>query len=165
MGRHSGGQAAAAVLLAAGPAEAHAFALRYDLPLPLWLYVAGAGATVAVSFGLIAWLAGPGRPPVAIDLRDTFLGRIFGAPIRALLRLLAVGLFHLALREPLYGFVGLLFAIFVLFYAWGPRDLDLDIDAILNAPDAASRCSFSPPRSAARRGRCTPSRSERSRRR
>ena len=53
--------------------------------------------------------------------------------------LLAVGLFHLALREPLYGFVGLLFAIFVMFYAWVPRDLDLDIDAILNAPDAASR--------------------------
>lgn len=51
----------------------------------------------------------------------------------------AVGLFQLALREPFYGLVGLLFAIAVLFYAWGPRDLDLDVDAITTAPDAVSR--------------------------
>ena len=31
----------AAALLLPGPAQAHAFALRYDLPLPLWLCVAG----------------------------------------------------------------------------------------------------------------------------
>jgi AmpE protein len=53
--------------------------------------------------------------------------------------LLAVLLFQLALRHPLYGLVGVLFAVAVLFYAWGPRDLDLDIDAIVDAPDAATR--------------------------
>jgi AmpE protein len=63
----------------------------------------------------------------------------WGVALALLPPLLAVGLLQLALREPLYGLVGLLFGIFVLFYAWGPRDLDLDIDAIINAPDAASR--------------------------
>ncbi|KRA16189.1 MULTISPECIES: hypothetical protein [unclassified Lysobacter] len=53
--------------------------------------------------------------------------------------LLAVGLFQLALDEPLYGLAGLVFGIAVLFYVWGPRDLDLDVDAIVAAPDAASR--------------------------
>ena len=53
--------------------------------------------------------------------------------------LLAVALFQLALREPLYGLAGLLFAVAVLFYAWGPRDLDLDVEAIIDAPDPASR--------------------------
>jgi AmpE protein len=53
--------------------------------------------------------------------------------------LAVVGLFQLALREPLYGLAGLVFAVAVLFYAWGPRDLDLDVDAIINAPDTASR--------------------------
>ena len=63
----------------------------------------------------------------------------WGVALALLPPLLAVGLLQLALREPLYGLVGLLFGIFMLFYAWGPRDLDLDIDAIVNAPDAASR--------------------------
>lgn len=53
--------------------------------------------------------------------------------------LLAVGLLQLALDQSLWGFVGLLFDIVVLFYCWGPRDLDLDVNAILDAPDAASR--------------------------
>ncbi len=53
--------------------------------------------------------------------------------------LLAVGLFQIALDEPLFGLAGLAFGIAVLFYAWGPRDLDIDTDAIANAPDAASR--------------------------
>ena len=50
-----------------------------------------------------------------------------GGLILALLPpLLGVGLFQLALDEPLIGLGGLVFAIVVLFYAWGPRDLDLD---------------------------------------
>ena len=53
--------------------------------------------------------------------------------------LLAVGLFQAALDEPLFGLAGLLFAIAVLFYAWGPRDLDVDIDAIADARDVRSR--------------------------
>jgi AmpE protein len=53
--------------------------------------------------------------------------------------LLVVALFQWALDTPLYGVVGLLFGIGVLFYCWGPRDLDLDVDAIVDAPDAAAR--------------------------
>ncbi|KQZ59511.1 MULTISPECIES: regulatory signaling modulator protein AmpE [unclassified Lysobacter] len=53
--------------------------------------------------------------------------------------LLAVGLFQLALDEPLYGLAGLVFGIAVLFYVWGPRDLDLDVEAIAAANDPISR--------------------------
>ncbi|HEV8695073.1 MAG TPA: regulatory signaling modulator protein AmpE [Lysobacter sp.] len=63
----------------------------------------------------------------------------WGLAMALLPPLLAVGLFQLALREPLYGLAGLAFAIAVLFYAWGPRDLDLDVDAIVNAGDVATR--------------------------
>lgn len=53
--------------------------------------------------------------------------------------LLAVSLFQLALAEPLMGLGGLVFAVFILFYAWGPRDLDLDVEALASAPDAGAR--------------------------
>ena len=53
--------------------------------------------------------------------------------------LLLVGLFQAALSKPLLGLAGLLFAIAVLFYSWGPRDLDLDVEAIVDAPDQAAR--------------------------
>jgi len=52
---------------------------------------------------------------------------------------LAVGVFQLALDEPLYGLAGLLLGIAVLFYSWGPRDLDVDVNAIVDADDALSR--------------------------
>jgi AmpE protein len=53
--------------------------------------------------------------------------------------LLAAGLFQAALHAPLLGLGGLLFAIVVLFYSWGPRDLDLDVQAIVDAADPAAR--------------------------
>ena len=53
--------------------------------------------------------------------------------------LLVALLFQLALDEPLLGLAGLLFGIALLFYAWGPRDLDRDVEAIVEAPDAATR--------------------------
>ncbi|WP_297094021.1 hypothetical protein [Thermomonas sp.] len=34
------------------------------------------------------------------------------------------------------GFVGVLFAMVVLFHCWGPRDLGLDVAGVLDAPDA-----------------------------
>jgi AmpE protein len=53
--------------------------------------------------------------------------------------LLVVAALQWALHVPLLGFPGLLFGIAVLFHCWGPRDLDLDVDAIVDAPDAAAR--------------------------
>lgn len=53
--------------------------------------------------------------------------------------LLPVALLQWALDEPLYGLVGLLFDIAVLVYAWGPRDLDVDVEAVIDAHDAATR--------------------------
>lgn len=53
--------------------------------------------------------------------------------------LLPVLLLQLALRNDMYGLPGFLFAVLMLFYAWGPRDLDHDVDAVAAATDAAAR--------------------------
>jgi AmpE protein len=63
----------------------------------------------------------------------------FGIALALVVPLLVVGLLQLALDQPLWGLVGLLFDIGVLFYCWGPRDLDLDVAAILEAPEAGTR--------------------------
>jgi len=63
----------------------------------------------------------------------------YGIAIALVVPLLVVGLFQIALDQPLWGIAGLLFDVVVLFYCWGPRDLDLDVAAVLDAPDAASR--------------------------
>ena len=63
----------------------------------------------------------------------------YGIALALVVPLLVVGLFQVALEQPLWGFVGLLFDVAVLFYCWGPRDLDLDVAAVLDAPDAAAR--------------------------
>ncbi len=44
--------------------------------------------------------------------------------------LFAVALVQAILAEPLHGLLALAFAVAALFYAWGPRDLDHDIDQI-----------------------------------
>jgi len=63
----------------------------------------------------------------------------FGILLALAVPLLVVGLLQLALDQPLWGLVGLLFDIAVLFHCWGPRDLDLDVAAVIDAPDAAVR--------------------------
>ena len=64
----------------------------------------------------------------------------WGIALALLPPLLAVGLFQLALaRTAAAAWSGSLFGIVVLFYAWGPRDLDLDVEAIVDARDAAAR--------------------------
>ena len=55
---------------------------------------------------------------------------IVGLPV------LLIGLLQLALRHQLFGVPGFVFAVLLLFYCWGPRDLDLDVEAIVDAPDA-----------------------------
>lgn len=65
----------------------------------------------------------------------------YGIAMALLPPLLIVALLQWALRAPplLLGFLGLLFGIVALVYAWGPRDLDIDVEAILDAHDPPSR--------------------------
>jgi len=71
---------------------------------------------------------------------------VIGLPV------LLIGLLQLALRQSLWGVPWFVFAVLLLFYCWGPRDLDLDVESIVDAPDAehkrdaaASLLSASPP--------------------
>ena len=63
----------------------------------------------------------------------------FGIALALLPPLLLVGLLQVALDAPLLGLGGLVFAVALLFYSWGPRDLDVDVDAIVEAPDVPAR--------------------------
>jgi AmpE protein len=63
----------------------------------------------------------------------------YGIALALLPPLLAVGLFQAALDGPVFGLPGLLFGVAVLFYTWGPRDLDHDVEAIVEAPDVEQR--------------------------
>ena len=52
---------------------------------------------------------------------------------------LAFGLMQIALRGDLYGFPSFVFSLLILFYAWGPRDLDHDVEAVVVAGDTDAR--------------------------
>lgn len=70
---------------------------------------------------------------------DGFWRGRYGIVVALLPPLLLVLLFQFALGDAVFGLAALVFAIGVLFYAWGPRDLDLDVDAVLSAEDPAAR--------------------------
>ncbi|PPU93811.1 membrane protein [Xanthomonas albilineans] len=53
--------------------------------------------------------------------------------------LLLVGLVQWLLAVPYLGLFALLFGIAVLVFSWGPRDLDRDVEAVIEADDAATR--------------------------
>lgn len=53
--------------------------------------------------------------------------------------LLLVLLLQLGLRDGLYGLPYFVFALITLFYAWGPRDLDHDVEAVVAARDPEAR--------------------------
>lgn len=57
----------------------------------------------------------------------------------ALLLVLACLVLQALLTPVLYGLPGFAFAVLVLYYSWGPRDLDADVDAVLKAPDGDRR--------------------------
>ncbi len=63
----------------------------------------------------------------------------WGIVLALLPPVLVVGFFQLSLDRRWLGIAELVFGIAVLFFVWGPRDLDRDVDAILDAPDAVSR--------------------------
>lgn len=57
----------------------------------------------------------------------------------ALAPLLLVALAQWGLHVPWMGLLGFLFSVAALLYAWGPRDLDVDVEAVMDAQDAAAR--------------------------
>lgn len=63
----------------------------------------------------------------------------FAAAWLPLLLFLLCELIQLVLDHVLFGLPGFAFAVVVLFYCWGPRDLDADIEAVLKAPDSDRR--------------------------
>ncbi|HXD84430.1 MAG TPA: cobalamin biosynthesis protein [Rudaea sp.] len=75
-----------------------------------------------------AWLRwlGPPAPGVALAVG-------VGLPV------LACALVQAGLRAPWFGLVEFLFAVVVLYYCWGPRDLERDVEAVDKAPDGAAR--------------------------
>jgi AmpE protein len=52
---------------------------------------------------------------------------------------LLVALLQFALSGRLLGLVSLLFGVIVLVCTWGPRDLDIDVESVLDASDAETR--------------------------
>ena len=69
------------------------------------------------------------------DLDGAWNGRV-GLLLIVGLPVLLIGLLQVALRQPLWGLPGFVFALLLLFYCWGPRNLDQDVEAIVDAPDA-----------------------------
>ena len=63
----------------------------------------------------------------------------YGIVLALLPVLLGVALLQWLLHAPLLGLLGLVFGVLVLVYAWGPRDLDVDVEAIIDAHDLPTR--------------------------
>lgn len=63
----------------------------------------------------------------------------FGLLLLVLPPLLLMGLLQYGLRDALFGLPGFVLAVLVLFYAWGPRDLDVDVEAVVEARDGEAR--------------------------
>lgn len=53
--------------------------------------------------------------------------------------ILLLGVLQFSLWHALLGLPSLLLGLLVLFWSWGPRDLDVDVEAVLAAPDTAAR--------------------------
>lgn len=83
------------------------------------------------------WLRWLGADDVAG--RSGFWRGRYGIALGLLPPLLAAGLLQWWLDKPWIGLPGLLFDVVVLVYAWGPRDLDVDVEAVIDSHDAASR--------------------------
>jgi AmpE protein len=61
------------------------------------------------------------------------------AVLLPLVLVVVCSLIQLVLGHVLFGLPAFAFAVAVLFYCWGPRDLDADIESILKAPDSDRR--------------------------
>lgn len=64
---------------------------------------------------------------------DVLLALQIGLPV------LVCGCVQYGLRGLLFGLASLAFSVFMLFYCWGPRDLERDAEAVAKAPDSGRR--------------------------
>jgi AmpE protein len=55
------------------------------------------------------------------------------------LPVLVCALLQVALHSVFFGLTGVVFAVAVLYYCWGPRDLERDVEAVAKAPDSTQR--------------------------
>jgi AmpE protein len=83
----------------------------------------------------IAWLRWFGRMLAGEGRWRSRLGMILAAGLPAL----AVAAVQLLLGDRGYGLPLFVFSLLVLLYTWGPRDLDLDVDAVVEARDGDAR--------------------------
>lgn len=83
----------------------------------------------------ISWLQWLGR---VFGGQGAWQGR-FGLLIATGLPVLAVAALQWWLGGHFYGLPLFVFALAVLIYTWGPRDLDLDVDAVIEARDGEAR--------------------------
>jgi AmpE protein len=83
----------------------------------------------------IAWLRWFARILAGDSKAQGRIGLLLAAGLPAL----AVAAVQLLLGDHWYGLPLFAFSLVVLIYTWGPRDLDLDVDAVIDARDAESR--------------------------
>src|SRR5690606_23410753 len=76
---------------------------------------------------------------------DGFWRGRFGIALALLPPLLLVLLFQLALADSVLGLPSLVCGVVALFYTWGPRDLDIDVDAVVEAADPIARHAAAAP--------------------
>jgi AmpE protein len=85
------------------------------------------------------WLAGwSGVMGSVLGGQSWWAGTLGALLLSGLPALAMYGVQH-ALDGTLFGLASLALAVATLFYCWGPRDLDLDVDAVVHAPDAEHR--------------------------
>ncbi|MGH8030957.1 MAG: hypothetical protein ACREO8_00965, partial [Luteimonas sp.] len=70
---------------------------------------------------------------------DSVWHRRYGIALALAPVLVALALLQIVIGRHLYGLPALALGIAALFYAWGPRDLDVDVDAVLDAGDHVER--------------------------
>ena len=83
----------------------------------------------------IAWLRASGG---VVSGTGPWPGRI-GLLLSIGLPVLAIGLLQWALGDRWYGLPLFFFALAALIYTWGPRDLELDVEAVVEARDPGER--------------------------
>jgi len=101
--------------------------------------VLGHAAPSMASLRRFDWLLDWRRYVGGLGENDGALRGRAGLALILAVPVLVVGLLQISLRQPLYGLPGFGFSVLLLFYSWGPRDLDLDVERVVDAPDAQAK--------------------------